>query len=65
MSYEPKHNEKKEIVCPFKFTIPENGIECNPLCGLYLPHQNCCSLQLLARKTNKISVILEKMKNEQ
>lgn len=60
MGYTPKKPEKNQIVCPFKFTIPENGIECNSNCGLFLPVQKCCSIQYNARMLNKIGAILDK-----
>jgi len=52
MSYEPPVKEIKGIIlqCPFKFSVPENGLECvKNKCALWLYIQKACSLQVLAR----------------
>lgn len=55
MAFEPEY-QKKEIIlqCPFKFCVPENGIDCvKDKCALWLPKQRACGFQVLARDNPK------------
>lgn len=48
--YEPRKDKKIVLYCPFKFSCPENGIDCvQDKCALWLPIQKACAIQVLAR----------------
>lgn len=54
MAHEPviKSFQKIErtLQCPFKFSTPENGLECvKSKCALWLYIQKACAIQVLAR----------------
>lgn len=54
MGYTPKKENKFRIECPFKFSVPELGIDCiQEHCALFMPIQRACAFNVLARVKTK------------